>query len=77
MMIPDVVKRLRLIGTERATALEAAVEIERLRAALVDAGRYAALCPPPPEAVGILRIDLLETRERLISVARVSCLVTE
>ncbi len=45
-------------------------EIERLRAALADAGHYVACCPPPPEATGELRILLLEERGRIAQAAR-------
>lgn len=44
-------------------------ELRCLRAAIVDAGSYVALCPPPPEATGNLRIELLERRARIASAA--------
>lgn len=41
------------------------IEIERLRAALAEADHYVGCCPPPPEAIGDLRISLLEQRARI------------
>lgn len=46
-------------------AIEAIRDQTRLKKALEDAGHYVALCPPPPEASGNLRIELLEERERI------------
>lgn len=50
---------------EAQTFDESAAEIERLQAALADASHYAGCCPPPPEAIGDLRISLLEQRARI------------
>lgn len=44
-------------------------EVEALRAALDDAGHYVAICPPPSEATGKLRVDLLECRVRIAEAA--------
>jgi hypothetical protein len=45
------------------------LEIERLRAALLDAGHYVAMCPPPDGVTDKLKIELLEQRERIAQAA--------
>lgn len=49
---------------------EARAEIERLRGVLTEAGHYVAICPPPPEATGALRMELLEWRGRIAQASR-------
>lgn len=60
---------LCLAQDKNETIAKRDAEIERLRAALADAGAYVALCPPPPEAQGELRIELLERRARIANAA--------
>lgn len=59
-----------LTGSVCADMKEAADEIERLRVALMEAGAYVAVCPPPPEATGELRISLLESRALIAEASR-------
>ncbi len=66
---------MSVVSDERVQELlvkEARLEIEneRLRAALKEAEHYVVLCPPPPEATGNLRIELLEQRARIEQAAR-------
>lgn len=56
-------------GVEASLRREFSAEAEKLRAALTEAMHYVAICPPPPEATGALRIELLEWRGRIAQAA--------
>jgi hypothetical protein len=52
-----------------AVADERSKENVKLRAALLDAGRYVAMCPPPDGVADKLKLELLEQRERIAQAA--------
>jgi hypothetical protein len=59
--LQDAKRRALAIADERGR------ENVALRAALLDAGRYEAMCPLPDGVTGKLRIELLERREERIA----------